>query len=166
MLGFLVAFAPGLAACGGSEEATNRDRLPRRNPTQQPAPPDTTDRATPGDDGSYQPAPIREGLFTSFGDYERQRDAARADLSDAIGTPAAQLARECKTIAVGEKACGGPRAYAVYSASGDAELRIIRLAARITALDREANEQFGLVSDCALVSEPLVVVEDGVCVAR
>ena len=158
----LLALAVLLAACGGSEEATNRDRLPRRPPpgVEAPVTPD------PGETPGYQPAPVHDGLFTSFGDYERRRAAAVSDLEGAIGTPRASRATSCKKLPVGEKACGGPKGFVVYSATGDAELDIIRRAARVTALDREANEQFGLNSDCALLTAPEVAVENGICVAR
>ncbi|MEM1054882.1 MAG: hypothetical protein AAGI52_05105 [Bacteroidota bacterium] len=160
----LFVFAMVLPGCGSGEEMTNRDRLPRRTageaPPPEPVPVDTTQ--APGDPG-YQPAPVRDGLFTSFGDYERQRAAAVADLEAAIGTPRATMARACKTIPVGAKACGGPRSFAVYTATGDAEFDIIRLAGLVTALDREANEQFGLNSDCMLLTAPEVILDGGVC---
>ncbi|MEM6328566.1 MAG: hypothetical protein AAF791_15730 [Bacteroidota bacterium] len=152
----VLALVAGLAGCSGASETPNRDRLPRRTPAPVVTPPpDTTDAG-----------PDRSGLFDSFADYEQQRQAAAVNLREAIGTPTAASVTDCKSVPVGAKACGGPRSYAIYSASGDDEIGIIRLAARITALDREANEQFGLNSDCALTPEPSVAVENGVCVAR
>lgn len=153
----LVALAVLVGACGGGEEMTNRDRLPRRTPGYAA---DSTQ--TP----RYEPAPVADGLFESMEDYREQRSEARADLDAAIGTPRATRANECRLLPVGERACGGPASYIVYSASGEAEIAIIRAAARVTALDREANAQFEIMSTCEVIPEPMTVVENGVCVAR
>ena len=144
----LPAFVFFLAACSSPPEATNRDRLPRRNPNDAPA-----DTATP-DTTKYQPPAVREGLFLNYADYERQRAGALSDLDLAIGTPQAETVTQCRVVPVGQKACGGPAAYRVYSASGDDELLIIQLAARVSAMDTEANEQFELASDCDVQPEP------------
>ena len=148
-----------LAACGSTPETTNRDRLPRRNPNEA-TPPEAAG------DSAYQPAPLREGLFQNYADYQRQRAGAASDLDLAIGTPRAASASACRTVPVGQKACGGPASYRVYAASGDDELLIIQLAARVSAMDAEANEQFGLASDCSVTTPPTVEVVNGVCVAR
>lgn len=153
----LVALAALVSACGGGEEMTNRDRLPRRSPGQAV---DSTQ--TPRE----EPTPAPDGLFESMEDYRAQRSEARADLDAAIGTPRATRANECRLLPVGERACGGPASYIVYSASGEAEIAIIRAAARVTALDREANAQFEIMSTCEVIPEPMTVVVNGVCVAR
>ena len=160
LLAFALPLRVFLAACSSAPEATNRDRLPRRNPNGAPAdtaPPDTT---------TYQPPSVREGLFINYADYERQRAGALSDLELAIGTPQAETVTQCRVVPVGQKACGGPAAYRVYSASGDDELLIIQLAARVSAMDTEANEQFALASTCDVTPEPVVALQGGVCVAR
>ena len=153
--------ALALAACGGTPEPTNRDRLPRRAPAAQPASPEPPSAPeTPG-----TPETTADGPFRDMDEYARQREDAVVELEAAIGTPEATRVDGCKTVAVGEKACGGPRAFAVYAASGATELDVLGLAGRVTALDRAANEQFGLASDCAVVSPPAVRLVGGVCTA-
>ena len=162
--GFLVfALAVLVSACGGGKDTANRDRLPRRTP----APADTSVQA-PDPPPEETPAipPLRDDFFESMADYERQRAAALAELEDAIGTPRAMTVAECRAVPVGEKPCGGPWSFLVSSATGEQELAVIQRAARTAALDREANEQFGIASGCELVPEPEIVVENGVCVAR
>ena len=98
--------------------------------------------------------------------YLAERADLAADLDAAIGDPRATDVGACRAVAVGAKACGGPRSYAVYSTlTSDAEA-VVRLAAEIEALDERANRVCQLVSECAFVEEPAVVVVDGRCEAR
>lgn len=146
----ILPLALALAACGGPDELTNRDRLPRAG---------TPDPETPE-------APAPDGYFTSEADYERQREAALSDLAAAIGTPRATSVSQCRAVPVGEKPCGGPLEYRLYAASGDAELTILRLAGKVGALDAEANEQFSYSSTCDVTPEPTPRLVQGICIAE
>ena len=106
-----------------------------------------------------------EGPFASEDDYRAQRAAAVADLEETVGVPAASRLEACQTIGLGERACGGPAAYAIYSTEAADSVRVGVAADRVTALDRLANGQFEYVSTCVLLSPPPVALRDGVCVA-
>ena len=161
---WILGLAGVLAACGGGRDTSNRDNLPRRTPS----PPADTSAQAPDRPPEQPPAipPARDNFYEDMADYQRQRDAAFSNLQAAIGTPVAQMESECRLVPVGARACGGPAGYLVTSATGQQELEIVRLAGLVTALDREANAQFGLVSTCEVIPAPALVVENGVCVAR
>ena len=114
--------------------------------------------ASPAPDGVARP-------FDSEASYQSQREAALRALDVAIGRPAAGDAGACRAVAVGEKACGGPAAFALYSlATADPSL-VEMAASRVAALDRRAIAQFGLASTCDVVEPPPLAVRDGLCVA-
>ncbi len=70
----------------------------------------------------------------------------------------------CQYIAVGSKACGGPKAYLVYSTSIDVDALEEKVEAYNQA-EAEFNEKHNISSDCALVSPPENIgCEDGTCV--
>lgn len=117
------------------------------------------------DSGTEAPA-AEASAFRDEADYRAQREQAVADLDALIGEAAAAQVSACRVVAVGAKACGGPMAYRVYSATASDASRVEAAAARVTALDRRANEQFQYVSDCMLVEPPQVALVDGRCVAR
>ncbi len=106
--------------------------------------------------------PVR---FASMDDYQSRRTAAMERLTAAVGDARATDASACRALAVGSKACGGPTQYVVFSTVATDATEAERLAGEVTALDRAANAQFGLVSTCDLLMEPGVAVEGGRCVA-
>lgn len=68
---------------------------------------------------------------------------------------------DCQTLAVGHKACGGPRAYVVYCPKST-DVTLLR--ARIAELDRaDRAAAKGTVSDCMMVTPPRVTVSGGSC---
>lgn len=111
--------------------------------------------ALPGDDGP----------FASEADYRAQRADALARLSAVIGEPTAASVSACRAEPVGEQACGGPLDFAVFSAETAAPAEVAAAAGAVTALDRRANEQFGFVSTCALLTPPPLALVGGRCVA-
>ena len=82
-----------------------------------------------------------------------------------IEPPLASSAAQCRTIAFGAKACGGPHTYLVYSTARTNEGRLRNLVNAYNRRDAERNESLGLVSDCKLVSPPPVTLVGGQCVA-
>ena len=106
--------------------------------------------------------PVR---FDSMDDYQSRRSVAMDRLTDAVGEARAGDASACRALAVGAKACGGPTAYVVFSSTATDPAEAERLAGEVTALDRAANDQFGLVSTCEMLMEPAVALDAGRCVA-
>ena len=137
-----------LAACGGGPPTVD---LPRATPRP------------PASDTSQPPS---DAIFDDEQDYRDRREDALARLETVIGTPSARDVVSCATVPVGERACGGPAAYVVYSSETADPVEVIRVAASVTALDREANAQFGYASTCELIAEPEVVLVGGTCGIR
>ena len=106
--------------------------------------------------------PVR---FDSMDDYQARRSAALDRLTDAVGEARAGDVAICRALAVGAKACGGPTQYVVFSSAATDAAEAERLAGEVTALDRAANAQFGLVSTCDMLMEPNVALDGGRCVA-
>ena len=114
--------------------------------------------AAPPPDGAGRP-------FETEASYREQRAVAVRALQTAVGRPGAAELTACRAVAVGERPCGGPAAFAVY-ALGTADPSVVESAAsRVTALDRRANAQFGLSSTCEVLEPPELVLRDGLCVA-
>lgn len=71
----------------------------------------------------------------------------------------------CDYIAFGSKACGGPKTYLVFSSSIDVAL-LQQKVATYNALDDAFNQKWGIISDCATPSPPIIVeCINGKCVA-
>lgn len=104
------------------------------------------------------------GRFADVADYQRQRADAAAALDDAIGDAAASEVPACRVVATSEQACGGPTTFAVYSADAGDAAEVERLAARLVALDGQANRQFEWASTCMAYEPPTPVLRDGRCV--
>lgn len=60
---------------------------------------------------------------------------------------------EILSIAVGEKACGGPKIYVPYTSSINVD-EFKTLVAKYTALEKTYNNKWNIVSDCALAQPP------------
>lgn len=69
----------------------------------------------------------------------------------------------CRTIALGEKACGGPRQYLIYSTSATDSARLAREVARYNEAERKRNRDEGRMSDCMAVVKPQVSCISGRC---
>jgi hypothetical protein len=71
-----------------------------------------------------------------------------------IGDAACDVDAQCRTIAVGAKACGGPQAYLAWSSKrtdGAKLKRVVDEQARAAKAEAEAR---GIMSDCSLVADP------------
>jgi len=96
---------------------------------------------------------------------DRTLDRIDAELREAVGEARAQAVTDCRPLAYGAKACGGPSQTLVYSQTdGDPE-RVRRLAEEYTALEDEINRRENRESDCMLLMEPTPALEGGRCVA-
>lgn len=71
---------------------------------------------------------------------------------------------ECKYIAVGSKACGGPMGYIVYSTNVNVDV-LKKMVDKYTADQRTYNIQNNVISDCSLANPPEKVdCVDGSCI--
>jgi hypothetical protein len=67
---------------------------------------------------------------------------------------------DCESIAYGSKACGGPKAYLVFSTTIDVEL-LEQKVAIYNELENDFNKKWGIISDCSVPTPPV----DVICVA-
>lgn len=85
-------------------------------------------------------------------------------ISAEIGDPVCSANDQCRTVAIGHKACGGPEAYRVWSTRVSDGPRLLALAEAYRQARREEALQSGRVSDCAMVVDPGARCEAGRCV--
>jgi len=85
-------------------------------------------------------------------------------IRDEIGDPTCSAHDQCRTIAIGHKACGGPEAYRVWSTRVSNGPRLLSLAEAYQKARREEAQQSGRVSDCSMVVDPGARCEAGRCV--
>lgn len=72
---------------------------------------------------------------------------------------------ECRAIAYGSKACGGPREYLVYSTSIDT-LLLQNLVEEFNSIENDYNLECDGTSDCLAVTPPTgFICENNSCVA-
>lgn len=73
---------------------------------------------------------------------------------------------DCKTMAMGSKACGGPRSYIIYALSKTDEKQLSEKVKQYTDLEKELNIKYNRVSDCSLLIPPTVDCLNGVCASK
>ncbi len=73
-----------------------------------------------------------------------------AELGDARCTDDAQ----CRTVAVGVKACGGPQGWVAWSTAVSKADTLMALTTELADRQRVRNEVAGAVSDCSVVPDP------------
>jgi len=74
-------------------------------------------------------------------------------------------AEDCRSIAFGDKPCGGPWSYKVYSVSGVDTLQLASLVDAYNKFNKMLNERHGWMSDCMVVMPPNIDCVEGKCVA-
>jgi hypothetical protein len=71
---------------------------------------------------------------------------------------------ECRTVAVGGKACGGPTGYRAYSTKGADPAGVEALASRERELALAEARASGRVSNCMIQADPGAACVQGQCV--
>ena len=100
--------------------------------------------------------PLQQGM-------EAER-ALQQRIATEIGEAACEHDSQCRTLAVGARACGGPErwlAWSVVSSRGD---RLEALSQELSALVQARNERSGLMSTCVVVPDPGAFCRTGQCV--
>ncbi|HEY0062247.1 MAG TPA: hypothetical protein VGC21_09000 [Telluria sp.] len=82
-----------------------------------------------------------------------------------IGQAACDSTAQCKTIAIGHKACGGPESYLAYSTKGGDAAKVARLAADYSAERKSKNAKSGMMSTCSVAVDPGATCKAGRCVS-
>jgi hypothetical protein len=71
-----------------------------------------------------------------------------------IGQAACRTDTDCRTVAVGHKACGGPLAYLPWSVAVTDSAALAQAVARYNAAQQAAQAAGGLLSNCQFVGDP------------
>ncbi len=90
------------------------------------------------------------------------------EIDDLIGEATCKDAKDCRSIAFGDKPCGGPWSYKIYSVSDLDSLQLADLADLVDAYNKfngVLNERYGWMSDCMVVMPPNIDCVEGRCVA-
>lgn len=85
-------------------------------------------------------------------------------IRDEIGVPACSAHEQCRSTAVGHKACGGPEAYLVWSTTTSDGTRLRQLIDAYTRARTQEGQRSGMLSDCSLVPDTGARCEAGRCV--
>lgn len=85
------------------------------------------------------------------------------ELRSAIGSATCSADAQCRTVAVGAKACGGPAGYLAWSSQNTDAEKVQALAAKQADAQRREVEASGLRSNCAFVADPGAVCTAGRC---
>lgn len=111
------------------------------------------------------------GIFASCEQLANEAEVTRAQLDQQldeinsfIASANCSTGDECRFIAYGSKACGGPQGYLLYSTGIDEE-KLKSMVARYTAAEDEYNKANGITSDCSIPNPPSKMgCEDGKCI--
>jgi hypothetical protein len=104
--------------------------------------------------GGAQPAPAAS---------EPESARLAGELRTLIGPAACSSSAQCRTVAVGAKACGGPASYLPWSTQATDAQRVAALAAQQAEAQRRELADSGRRSHCALVTDPGAACVAGRC---
>jgi hypothetical protein len=75
-------------------------------------------------------------------------------------------AGECRTAAVGSRACGGPRYYLIYCAKTTDSAALFQKLDAVAIAEREYNQRYNIASTCEFRMPPTVALSGGSCQAK
>lgn len=92
-------------------------------------------------------------------------DASLAEQIKAeVGDAVCDAPQQCQTIAIGAKACGGPERYLAWSHKSSDGKQLTALAQAQAEASRKLRQSDGMMSTCAIVTDPGATCEAGRCV--
>lgn len=90
-------------------------------------------------------------------------EGIQSDIQGIVSDKSCEGSGDCKVLAYGKKACGGPSSYVIYGSEID-EALLEKKCNEYTFLQDEVNSRFGLMSDCSILNVPEVSCVDGKCI--
>ena len=87
----------------------------------------------------------------------------KKEIDREIGKPRAKRLNQCRVIAFGAKACGGPKSYLIYSTLQTNENKLKRLVNQYNSIEEKINKETDAMSDCMFIEEPKVSLVNGMC---
>jgi hypothetical protein len=73
---------------------------------------------------------------------------------------------QCRTAAVGSRACGGPRYYLVYCAASTDSTALFAKLVAVAAAERQYNQHYNIASTCEFRMPPKVALSGASCQAQ
>lgn len=139
-LPWLLACSLGLAGCASQSQSQ-----PQPQPQSQSQP-------APGPAAAATPAAALQAL--------------QQQIQQEVGDAPCDASAQCRSLAFGAKACGGPERWIAWSTrQGDAQ-RLAAWSAESARLARQRDAQSGTQSTCSLVADPGAVCSAGRCVLQ
>ena len=83
-----------------------------------------------------------------------------------VKTEGCSSVAQCRTAAVGSRACGGPRYYLVYCSLSTDSAALFRKLDAVAQAEREYNTRYHVVSTCEFRMPPTVAFSGGSCQAQ
>lgn len=89
--------------------------------------------------------------------------AMRSDIMKMIDDTRADNVEQCRVVGFGHKPCGGPASYIAFSVKNVSEQEAMARIGEYNAAAQASNVRQGLMSDCSIVPEPAVTLQNGRC---
>lgn len=99
---------------------------------------------------------------TDWGQITALEDQAKA----LIKADGCSTVSQCRTAAVGSRACGGPRYYLVYCSATTDSAALQRRLEAVAAAEQAYNQHYQLASTCEFRMPPQIAVVSGSCQAQ
>ncbi|MEO7493835.1 MAG: hypothetical protein ABIT83_19040 [Massilia sp.] len=80
-----------------------------------------------------------------------------------VGAARCTESSQCRSLALGARACGGPQSYIAWSSATTAEAPLRALADRYQREQQAANQASGAISTCQFMVDPGAVCQAHVC---
>ena len=90
--------------------------------------------------------------------------ALLARIQAAVGEAACSSDAQCRTLPIGEKACGGPERWMAWSITSAKADQLPGWAAELAGLARQRNQRSGMVGNCQYLPDPGAVCRAQHCV--
>ena len=91
-------------------------------------------------------------------------NSLRADMSSIEKNNECDSNAQCKVIAAGSRACGGPSHYMLYSTKNTSDEKAKSIADKLTKYESIYNAQTGMQSICAMLTKPVTQCMNTKCV--
>ena len=83
-----------------------------------------------------------------------------------IGTASCVSNAQCRTLALGARACGGPQAWLAWSSTASNEGTLRALSEQLSAMQKRRHAQSGMASTCQYIADPGAACSAQQCVLR
>ena len=94
---------------------------------------------------------------------QQKMDEVLTNITQMIGNAECTSDKQCASIPIGAKPCGGPWSYRAYSTAHTDSEKLKTLVLHHKTLNKKYNQESGLMSDCAMAMEPAVACVNRSC---